>query len=212
MIERLINFIKRLFGKQVDDFTGEEFLVSDTHFYDQKMIKLKGRKYQNGQEMTEDMIKIWNKRITGNDDVIFLGDFSRMKYLEETVGIPNALEVLKRLCWNKLTFIPGNHDLPEFLVLAKKTNKGFVYKESLKGTITVKDRVIDVLFVHRPEDALRTQLIRPTIVFHGHCHGKRTLCKLESTHPSIFVDVSWDVMKEPKKLKFLVNKYLKELK
>ena len=58
------------------------FFVSDTHFNHTKLCTgyedhfERTRKYETIEEMNEDIIDQWNKSITKDDVVIFLGDFS----------------------------------------------------------------------------------------------------------------------------------------
>ena len=64
------------------DLTNENvYFVSDTHFNHTKLCKGydncfdRTRKYVTVEEMNEDIVEQWNKHITKNDVVIFLGDF-----------------------------------------------------------------------------------------------------------------------------------------
>lgn len=70
------------------------------------------RGFETTYEMDEYMIQQWNSRVTDNDDVFVIGDFSWAKGIE-------TWKILSRLK-GKITLIEGNHDYyylddPEFV-------------------------------------------------------------------------------------------------
>lgn len=77
------------------------FFISDTHFGHKNIIKYCNRPYQSVEEMDEDMIERWNRKVSENDTVYILGDFvwnkGSLKYYAERL---NGAKVL----------IIGNHD------------------------------------------------------------------------------------------------------
>ncbi|MEY2701981.1 MAG: phage Bobb, partial [Bacteroidota bacterium] len=54
------------------------FFTSDTHFFHEKMIDYEktSRSFSSVEEMDEILISNWNSKITDNDIVYHLGDFS----------------------------------------------------------------------------------------------------------------------------------------
>ena len=78
------------------------FYISDTHFGHKKIISLCNRPFNSVEEMDSAIIKKWNRRVSKNDTVYFLGDFSFYDH-EKTLEIIQALN-------GKKVFIKGNHD------------------------------------------------------------------------------------------------------
>lgn len=77
------------------------FLISDTHFFHQRVIELAGRPYGSVEEMNEAMVDNWNRVVTKRDTVWHLGDVC--------FGHVNNLQIIKRLNGIK-NLIMGNHD------------------------------------------------------------------------------------------------------
>ena len=50
------------------------FVISDTHFNHENIIRYCNRPFKNATEMNEIIIKNWNEIVTNNDIVIHLGD------------------------------------------------------------------------------------------------------------------------------------------
>lgn len=78
------------------------YFTSDLHFYHDNIIKHTNRPFINAEEMNNTLIERWNSKISFNDDVYILGDFT-MK------GPELATEVLLKLKGKKY-LIRGNHD------------------------------------------------------------------------------------------------------
>ena len=90
------------------------FFVSDTHFNHTKLCTgyedhfERTRKYETIEEMNEDIIDQWNKSITKDDVVIFLGDFSWGKPFKK---IPYyAKYFYPKLNSKGIIWVEGNHD------------------------------------------------------------------------------------------------------
>jgi len=78
------------------------FITADQHFYHGNIIKYCNRPFKTYQEMNEVMIKKWNDKVSENDIVIHLGDFSLF-------GNEKAKEIRSKLN-GTIILIRGNHD------------------------------------------------------------------------------------------------------
>lgn len=78
------------------------FVTSDNHFFHANVIKFENRPFDDVNDMNNKMIKMWNDKVTNEDLVYIIGDFSFGK-AEET----NSL--LKQLHGKKVLVL-GNHD------------------------------------------------------------------------------------------------------
>ena len=76
--------------------------TSDCHFGHPNCIRMDHRPFRDVDEMDEYIIRRWNDRVSGTDDVWYLGDFCHR-------AKKPASEYLKRLCGHK-HLIVGNHD------------------------------------------------------------------------------------------------------
>jgi calcineurin-like phosphoesterase family protein len=83
---------------------GKIFLIGDTHFGDEKMVKLENRPFKNAVEQTITLKSIWNKTVTDEDTVIVVGDFIDVN------SAPYHYNVIKNNLNGKLILIRGNHD------------------------------------------------------------------------------------------------------
>lgn len=90
------------FGKEKKNMTSSTWVVSDTHFYHENIIKYCSRPYANAVEMNEDMIAKWNA-VIGKDDIVWhLGDFAfgSKDHVKEIVSRLNG----------RINLVMGNHD------------------------------------------------------------------------------------------------------
>ena len=78
------------------------FIISDTHFGHENIIKYCNRPFSSAEEMDQTMIKRWNETVSNNDIIIHLGDFALCSRdrLKEIVSKLNGKKIL----------IMGNHD------------------------------------------------------------------------------------------------------
>lgn len=90
------------FGREKKNMTNNTFVVSDTHFYHDRIIEYCNRPYANAIEMNEDMIAKWNS-VVGRDDIVWhLGDFAfgSKDHVKEIVSRLNG----------RINLVMGNHD------------------------------------------------------------------------------------------------------
>ena len=78
------------------------FVISDTHFGHENIIRYCGRPFASVEEMDEAMIKNWNETVSNNDIVLHLGDFGLGK--KEYIA-----SIIPRLHGKKILIL-GNHD------------------------------------------------------------------------------------------------------
>lgn len=78
------------------------YIIADTHFSHENVIKFENRPFLNAEEMDRVMIDNWNKKVNENDLVFHLGDV--------IVGKTSvANRILPRLNGRKILIL-GNHD------------------------------------------------------------------------------------------------------
>lgn len=77
------------------------FMIADTHFGDEAILRYEKRPYVDATKMDEAMIQNWNRIVDAEDTVYHLGDFS----VPEREG-----EYLSKLNGHKI-LVKGNHDM-----------------------------------------------------------------------------------------------------
>ncbi len=78
------------------------YLISDTHFDHNNIIKYENRPFKSVQDMNHYLIKSWNEHVSESDVIIHMGDFS-MATQERTE------EIISKLNGN-IILLRGNHD------------------------------------------------------------------------------------------------------
>ena len=78
------------------------YFTADAHFGHGNIIKMENRPFHSVEEMNETLIQNWNAKVSNNDDIFILGDFTLK-------GPTLANAVLERLSGRKY-LIRGNHD------------------------------------------------------------------------------------------------------
>jgi len=78
------------------------FFTSDMHYGHEKVIKYSKRPFKNCEEMKNEFVARWNKRVKKDNLVYVLGDFSFENY-------ENSKNILSELLGKKI-LIKGNHD------------------------------------------------------------------------------------------------------
>ena len=136
----------------------KKLYIADPHFFHNNIIQLSHRPYTSLDEMHQDMIKRWNRKVEEEDEVRILGDVS-MGHSDEVVKILNQLHGKKYL-------IVGNHDHkclknPRFRACFEEIS---MYEEVIDG----KDRII---CFHYPIEEWNGYF-RGSLHFFGHVHIK----------------------------------------
>ncbi len=83
--------------------SGKIFLIADTHFGDEAIIRYENRPFQNADEMAQIMIEKWNTCVGLADQVYVLGDFA--------LGSKEEISELCRRLNGKKYLVMGNHDI-----------------------------------------------------------------------------------------------------
>lgn len=111
--------------------------ISDLHFGHENVLKFDGRPFENIDEMDYTLIELWNGRVSADDDVYIVGDFSyRSKKPFEWY--------LKQLKGRKHLVI-GNHD---FKLI--RDEDALKYFESVDNIMVIKDGDKQVVLCHYP--------------------------------------------------------------
>lgn len=153
------------------------WLISDTHFYHENVIKYCNRPFKSVDEMNYTMIKNWNEVVEEDDIVYHLGDFTMAPY-EKGISykdryIKTANNLLDMLNGKKY-LIRGNHD----------PRKGILEHCYFEDTF----REIELngfLLTHRPKETDLTNV-------HGHVHDKMPFWYIENGKD--YYNVSVDVI------------------
>ena len=132
------------------------YYIADTHFGHDNIRKLSNRPFNSIKEMDDVIIDNWNNRVTNNDDVYILGDFSYKSN--------DPISYLKQLNGHK-HLIVGNHDT----ALLKKTDykKYFVEIVDMK---MVNDNGTQIVLCHYPLVEWNGYY-RDILHFYGHVHN-----------------------------------------
>jgi calcineurin-like phosphoesterase family protein len=130
----------------------ETFFIGDTHFSHKRIIEFEPvhRPFATIDEHDEELIRRWNAKVSTNDTVFHLGDFS--------FGGRDKVAIAANLNGNK-KLILGNHDMkPIELYLQHFTR--------VAGALEWKGHILTHIPVHVD------QLERYTSNIHGHLHSK----------------------------------------
>lgn len=149
------------------------FIASDLHFNHENIIKYSNRPFKDTQEMNAKLIVNWNKAVTPEDTVYFLGDFSFGRHsITYDRNFFNQLNGHKKI-------VLGNHDR-HFNVYdgvmkigSMKTPEEAIaywrevgFEEVFNNPIILDDYFI---LSHKPIDGINHTQIFANI--HGHTHN-----------------------------------------
>lgn len=129
------------------------WFTADTHFGHINVIKYDNRPFADIDEMREEIIKRWNKKVKSGDTVWFLGDFSFFNKKEYIKPIVKRLNGIKNI-------VMGNHDTksPQFY-------RDCGFNEAYNRSIILKDFFI---LSHRPMFITENM---PYFNIYGHVHN-----------------------------------------
>jgi calcineurin-like phosphoesterase family protein len=145
------------------------FYIADTHFGHKNIVRFQRpdgsliRPWTDLEQMHEDLIANWNRKVTPKDTVYILGD---------VVWSAKYFPVLKRLNGNKI-LIAGNHDT--------------IVKDHIQCYNSVyTSRVHENLFLTHIPVHCSSIPARCTHNIHGHLHDRRVLLEDKSVDPRYF--------------------------
>lgn len=136
----------------------KRFYTSDIHFGQKSLLatgRFKERPFQTLEEMNEEIIRRWNKKVTNNDHVYILGDIGKRGFANMHPELVSQLKGNKHL-------IVGNHDD----VSDQRIRQLFVEICDMKE---VKDGKSTVILCHYPIMMWKGQHAG-NILLYGHTH------------------------------------------
>lgn len=129
------------------------YYISDTHFGDERIMKLSKRPFGDVDEMNNVLIEKWNDKVSVCDEVYIIGDFAFNDKI--------ANEVLDSLN-GRLHLIIGNHDN-----LSEETLKRFATVDQI---LTIVDSGRSVCLCHYPLLSYENSIYDGYHIF-GHIHN-----------------------------------------
>lgn len=103
-ITKQILWMLNNFGREKKEskMTTNTWVISDTHFWHDNIIKYCDRPYANSEEMNEDLIAKWNASVKQDDIVWHLGDFC--------FGSKDKIKGIVPRLNGRINLVLGNHD------------------------------------------------------------------------------------------------------
>ena len=134
------------------------YFTADTHFFHSNIIGMANRPFHSVEEMNEALIQNWNAKVSDNDDIFVLGDFSLK-------GPTLANAVLEQLRGRKY-LIRGNHD--RYVDKSSFQRDLFVWINDYFELCWQRQYFI---LCHYPLLSWNG-MYRGSLHLHGHCHNK----------------------------------------
>lgn len=110
------------------------YYISDLHFGHQNVIAMDGRPFETIEEMDATLIRLWNERVTDEDDVYIVGDFAYRN--------GNTASWYLRQLKGRKHLIIGNHD--RHTIQDPKAMECFASVEKM-ACVMDNDRVVSLL-------------------------------------------------------------------
>ena len=134
----------------------DTWLISDTHFNHEMLIREGFRNFESVEEMNERIVNNWNDTVSPQDTVYFLGDFAFGKEGNKWLSLLNG----------NIIIIRGNHD-------SGSLSKITAIETTFEGH--------KLLLLHNPRHA--DWFPAHDIIIHGHVHkaGNRTFTARKGT-------------------------------
>lgn len=133
--------------------------ISDLHFGHRNVITFDNRPFLDAEEMDQALIKLWNYRVSADDNVYIVGDFC---YRSE-----NAPEWYLRQLKGHKHLIIGNHDGDTL-----KNEKAMAYFESVDKMMHVSDAGKQICLCHFPI-AEWNGYYKGSWHIYGHIHSRK---------------------------------------
>lgn len=135
------------------------YYISDLHFGHRNVIGMDGRPFETIEEMDETLIRLWNERVTDEDDVYIVGDFAYRN--------GNTASWYLRQLKGRKHLVIGNHD--RLTIQDPKALKYFVSVEKMNQGVD-NDRMVSLC--HFPVAEWNGKRHGGYHV-HGHLHNRR---------------------------------------
>lgn len=138
--------------------TPKIWFTSDTHFGHTNIIKYSKRPFQDTKDMDDQLIALWNSKVTDKDTVYHLGDFGLYSKREDIIRVRKQLK-------GEIHLIKGNHD----------PKKGW-FKDlfsSHQEYLEIGYNSIKIVLCHYPIYSWNN-MRHGSIHLHGHSHGNLT--------------------------------------
>lgn len=152
-------------------------IISDSHFFDEKIIKHLKRPFKCLDDMHQSMIQDWNRKVGKDEIVLHLGDYSCGGNVHELKKITKELNGIKVL-------VKGNHD-----DMSNQFYRYIGFDRVVEGELVVGNYV----FTHKPDISLLFTHNHNLVNYHGHSHKYQ--------YGRQYVNVNVDIMGyKPKKV------------
>lgn len=138
---------------------------SDLHFYHKNVINFDKRPYQDIDTMNNSLIENWNNKVSKNDIVFCLGDFSFAK--------PNKTKDILHSLNGNIIAVVGNHDRYSELVKMDRFTEIHDYIDLHYHDESAIDSNINIQHIclsHYPI-LIWNRKHHKSFHLHGHCHG-----------------------------------------
>lgn len=134
-----------------------KFYTSDLHFGHHNILRYENRPFQSVEEMNDNLINNWNRKVSKGDEVYIIGDFGLL-------GGRQANSILDRLNGRKY-LIKGNHD--HFIRDREFDRSKFVW---IRDYASIKDGETVICMFHYPI-AVWDRQHHGALHFYGHVHS-----------------------------------------
>lgn len=142
------------------------FYTADLHFGHKNIIKYENRPFEDVEDMNEQLIKKWNKKVKPNDTVYILGDFA---FPNSKLTCRDIEDIVNKLNGEKI-LITGNHDSwVSKKAFNTKCFKQIVPYAEIYDTSVKRENPIVILFHYPIEDW--DGRFYEAIHLHGHIHS-----------------------------------------
>ena len=134
-----------------------KFYTSDLHFGHHNILRYENRPFQSVEEMNDNLINSWNRKVSKGDEVYIIGDFGLLDGRQ-------ANSILDRLNGRKY-LIKGNHD--HFIRDREFDRSKFVW---IRDYASIKDGETVICMFHYPI-AVWDRQHHGALHFYGHVHS-----------------------------------------
>jgi calcineurin-like phosphoesterase family protein len=150
------------------------WLISDTHFDHENIIKYCNRPFITVTEMNNKLLNNWNNTINDDDNVFFLGDMAFGR------NSKSARWWLTQLKGNKI-FIKGSHDkgIRSTSIIDKKT-------VVVDNYFLTKINDLSILLIHNP---INVPAWHYGWVIHGHVHNNEPFLNFDTKRINVSAEV-----------------------